>query len=84
MFLFVCFALGKPQKKVLLLMAGPLRPYPPPPLELNGRRHFGTLEKKVPKKGFFPLMARPLIPHPPFNAPAIKKRTIFFAASLSR
>ena len=26
--------LGKPQKKVLLLMAGPLRPNPPPPSSL--------------------------------------------------
>ena len=33
--------LGKPQKKVLLLMAGPLRPNPPP-LELNGRWNVGT------------------------------------------
>ena len=28
---------GSRKKKVLLLMAGPLRPNPPPPLELNGR-----------------------------------------------
>ena len=34
--------LGKPQKKVppLILMARPLRPYPPPPFELNGNKNF--------------------------------------------
>ena len=37
-------------KKVLVLMAGPLRPNPPPSSRLN----VGTLEKKVPKKFFFP------------------------------
>ena len=36
-------------KKVLLLMAGPLRPNPPP-LEPLGRWNVGTLEKKVKKK----------------------------------
>ena len=41
-------------KKVLLLMAGPLRPNPPP-LELNGRWKFGTLKKNYQKKFFFPL-----------------------------
>ena len=38
-------------KKVLLLMAGLLRPNPPP-LELNGR--WNVRKKKVPKKLFFP------------------------------
>ena len=37
-------------KKFLLLMAGPLRPNPLPPLELNGRRKVG---KKSSKKSFF-------------------------------
>ena len=41
-------------KKVIFLMAGPLRPNPPHPLELNGRWNFGTFEKKVPKEFFFP------------------------------
>ena len=36
-------------KKILLLMAGPLRP----PSSFNDRWNFGTLEKKVPKKVFF-------------------------------
>ena len=47
--------LRKAAKKVLLLMAGPLRPNPPlpPPLELNGRWNFGTLEKKGSKKSYF-------------------------------
>ena len=41
-------------KKVLLLMARPLRPNPPPPIELNGRWNVGTLEKKAPKKVLSP------------------------------
>ena len=32
--------LGKPQKKVILLMAGPLRPYPPPPSALMAIKLF--------------------------------------------
>ena len=49
------FPLGKPQKKVLLLMAGPLRQTPPPRplLELNGRWYVGTLEKRFQKRFFF-------------------------------
>ena len=37
---------GGSRKKGLLLMAGPLRPNPPP-LGLNGRWNVGSLEKKV-------------------------------------
>ena len=44
--------------KFLLLIAGPLRPNPPPPLDLNGHENFVTLEKKVPNF-FFSLMTRP-------------------------
>ena len=44
-------SLREAAKKVLLLMAGPLRPNSPPPLNLNGRKNFGTLEKN---KFFFP------------------------------
>ena len=43
-------------KKVLLLMAGPLRPknpLPSPPLDLNGCWNVGTLEKRFQKKLFF-------------------------------
>ena len=50
------------QKKVLLLMARPLRPNPPP-LELDGRWNVIVGKKKVPKK-FFLFMARPFNPHP--------------------
>ena len=32
--------LGKPQKKNSSTNGQPLRPYPPPPLELNGHRNF--------------------------------------------
>ena len=58
MFLIVCrYFLGKPQKKkVHPLVAGPLRPYPPPPLELNGHRIFFFLDfflvLKSPKTDF--------------------------------
>ena len=41
------------KKNVILLMAGPLRPNPPPPIW-----------KKGSKKRFFSLMARPFIPPP--------------------
>ena len=49
------------KKKIMCLplMAGPLRPNPHTPLELNGRWNVGTL-KKVPKKVIFSLMARQL------------------------
>ena len=51
--------LGKPQKKVVLLMARPLRSYPPP---LSNLMDVGKLErwKKKFEKSFFSLMARPL------------------------
>ena len=56
-------SLGKPQKKVLLLMTGPLRPNHPFPFEHNGRWNVGTLEKKgFIKNSFF------------LNGPAIKRR----------
>ena len=58
------WAVREAAKKVLLLLAGPLRTNPPPPSELNGRWNFGTLEKKVPKKVLFPLMARQHYPPP--------------------
>ena len=69
---FRMFILGKPQKKVLLLMAGPLiRPNPPPPLKLNGRWNVG-------KKSYFFLNGPALYPSPPtLNGPAIKRRTFF-------
>ena len=57
-------------------MAGPLRPNPNPPLELNGRWNFGTLEKKVLKQIF--LNGPALYPPPPLNGPS------FFAASLRK
>ena len=50
-------------KKVLTLMGGPLRPNPPPSLELNGRRTFETLEKG-PKKSSFFLKGPALYPPP--------------------
>ena len=50
-------------KYVFLLMAGPLRPKLPPPLELNGRWKNGTLEKKVPKKVILSIIY-PLQPPP--------------------
>ena len=68
--------LGKPQKrdKVLLLMAGQLRPNLPPlaewPLES------WNVGKKGSKKSFFSLLARPFTP-PRVNGPAIKTRTFF-------
>ena len=67
-------SIGKPQKnkKVLLLMAGPLRPNPI--LELNGRWNVGTSEKRLKKKLFFPQW-----PCRPFTPPPL----IFFVASLS-
>ena len=43
---FACLPLGKPQKNPSL-MARPLRPYPPPPLELNGHRNFFFFLKQL-------------------------------------
>ena len=48
--------LREAEKKVLLLMAGPLK-HNPHPLELNGHWNVGN---NVPNKVLFPLMARPL------------------------
>ena len=56
---------GSRKKTVLLLMARPLRPNLPPPLELNGRWNVGTLKNKGYKKAFFSLMARPFTNPPP-------------------
>ena len=75
-FFFSC--IREAAKKVLLLMAGPLRPKPPP-LELNGHWKVGMLEKKV-KKSYFFLDGLALYHPIPLNGTAIKRRT--FAASL--
>ena len=56
--------LGKPQKKVLLLMAGPLRPNPLPRRTLWPWK-FWNIGKKGSKKVIFSLMARPFTPSPP-------------------
>ena len=42
------------RKKILLLMAGTLRPNPPPPFELNGVKVLERWKKKFQKKFFFP------------------------------
>ena len=46
-------------KKVLLLMAEPLRPNPPPPSSLMAVGKMERWEKRL-KKSYFSLMARPL------------------------
>ena len=46
--------LGQPQKNVLLLMVGPLRPNSPPPSSLMAVENLELCKKKVPKKVFFP------------------------------
>ena len=38
--------LRKAEKEVLLLMAGPLRPYHPPPIGLNGHRIFLIIKSR--------------------------------------
>jgi len=70
--------LGKPQKKVFLLIAGPLRPNPPSllPTELNGRWKVGTLEKKRLKKAIFFINGPAFTSLPPLNGH-------FFAAFLN-
>ena len=66
-------------KKVLLLMAGPLRP-PPPASSLER----WNVEKKGAKISYVFLHGPVLYPPPlPLNGPAIKRRT-FFSASLSQ
>ena len=62
--------LGKPQKKVIFLMAGPLRPYPPPPQSLMAVGNFFSSSKSSKKSVFF------------LNGQAIKRRTFSFAAFL--
>ena len=49
------------RKKVLLLMALPLRPSPPPLPPHNGLMDVGTLEKRLKKSS---LMVRPFTPPP--------------------
>ena len=46
--------LGNPKKKVFLLMAGPLRPKPPPPSSLMAVGTLERWEKRFQKKLFFP------------------------------
>ena len=53
------------RKKVLLFMAGPLRPNPPPPSSLMAVKNWN-----VEKKGSNPTP-------PPLNSPAIKRKTVF-------
>ena len=70
-----CLGKREAVKKILLLMAGPLRPTP---LELNGRWNVGTLEKKVKKSYFFPNgPPSPSVTPPSLNGPSIKRRTFF-------
>ena len=68
------FLIWEAAKNVLLLLAGPLRPNPPP----SSLMAFGTSErwkKKVKKKFFFPffLNGPALYPPPPLNGLDIKK-----------
>ena len=51
------------KKVLLIIMARPLRPNPPSPLELHGGWNAGTSKKKV-KTNYFSLMARPFTPPP--------------------
>ena len=71
---------GRRQKKVLALMARPLRPNPPPLSSLMAVVKLERWEKS--EKSTFSSMARPFT-FPPLNGPAIKRRTFIFAASLS-
>ena len=76
------YSIREASKKVFFLMAGPLRPNPPPPHELNGRWNFGTLEKKGSKKSYF-FLNGPALYNPPllFMARPLREE-FFFAASL--
>ena len=65
------------EKKVLFLVARPLRPLAPHPLGLVAIGTFFHTLKKV----LFSLVAHPFSPHPPLSVPATKK-IIFFTASL--
>ena len=62
--------LGKPQKKVLLLMAGPLRPNP----------KLERWKKKVPIKVIFSLIALPFTPPPLLMAQPLREE--FFVLQL--
>ena len=68
-------------KRVLLLMAWPLRPNPPPPSSLMVVEILDRWKKRLQKKFFF-LKGPALYPHPPFNGPAIKKKNLFLRLSL--
>ena len=70
-------------KKVLLLMARPLRPNPQPPLELYGRWNVGTLEKNWFKESYFFLNGPALYPPPPLLMVRPLREGLFFATSLS-
>ena len=71
-------------QKGSFLMAVPLRPYTPPPLELKCSQNFvNKLWKNAPTKLIFIIMASALpLPPPSLNDTAIKKIT-FFAAALT-
>ena len=62
----------KPQKKVLLLMAGQIRPNPPPP-RAKWPLKFWNVEKKRLKKVTFSLMAGPLPPPPLLMARSLRE-----------
>ena len=63
------------KKKVLLLMAGPLRPNLPPPSSLMAVE---ILERWKKRFKFFCFLNGPtLYPPPPLNGPSIKRITFF-------
>ena len=67
-------------KKVIFLVARPLRPYPPPPslvATFFGGGFFLEFQKK-----FFLLSGQALSPLPPLTGQESKKKNLFFAASL--
>ena len=73
--LFMKLLIREAKKNVLFLMAGPLRPNPPPPLHIAQWPLFCNAGKKgFKKKVIFFLMARPFTPTP-LNGPAINGRT---------
>ena len=66
--------LGKPQKKVIFLVARPIRPLvPPAPLGLVAMEPFFPYIKK----SFFFLSGTPVKPPSPLSGPAPKKITFF-------
>ena len=62
--------------KVLFLVARPVRPYHPPPLELSGHIFLGDFFSELQKKFFF-VSGQALTPPPPLGGRATKKRTFF-------